>query len=105
MTEQFVIQNPTLVILILAGAGIIIKGMISVISKLITQPYTNLTTAITALTTEFKEYRREAKTDREKDQREVGLLLDRMQAQETLCEVTRNFCPHGKGEKCSPNTP
>jgi hypothetical protein len=103
MTEQFIVQNPVLVGLCIGGLVLMLKFMATMLSKLVTQPYCNLTTAINSLTTEFKEYRKEAKADREKDQKEIGGLLDRMQAQETLCEVTRQFCPHGKGMDCGMN--
>ena len=103
ITEEFVKQNPALVFFIIVVMVIIIKLLYAVLSKLITEPYTHLTGAITTLTqaiqdirTDIKEDRKIAKEDREKDKAIVGNLLDRMQAQETKCSTIRNFCPHDK---------
>ncbi len=103
ITEEFVKQNPATVFFMVVVMVIIIKLLSAVLSKLITEPYTHLTGAITTLTKavqdirdDIKEDRKIAKEDREKDKAIVGHLLDRMQAQETKCNTIRNFCPHEK---------
>lgn len=107
ITEEFVKQNPALVFFMVVVMVIIIKLLYAVLSKLITEPYTHLTGAITTLTKavqdirdDIKEDRKIAKEDREKDKAIVGHLLDRMQAQETKCNTIRNFCPHEKSKDC-----
>ena len=107
ITEEFVKQNPALVFFMVVVMVIIIKLLYAVLSKLITEPYTHLTCAITTLTKavqdirdDIKEDRKIAKEDREKDKAIVGHLLDRMQAQETKCNTIRNFCPHEKSKDC-----
>ena len=107
ITEEFVKQNPALVFFMVVVMVIIIKLLYAVLSKLITEPYTHLTGAITTLTKavqdirdDIKEDRKIAKEDREKDKAIVGHILDRMQAQETKCNTIRNFCPHEKSKDC-----
>ena len=104
ITEEFVKQNPALVVVIIILMIGLIKLLCNALSKLITEPYNHLTGAITALAqavqeirSDIKEDRQTAKEDREKDQATVGSLLDRMQAQETKCNTIRNFCPHENG--------
>ena len=105
ITETFITENPGATIVYVGILLILIKGLVAVLSKLITQPYNNLTKAIDTLTTavmsiqtEMRESREidrsERKAEREKDLKQVGLLRDRMQAQETICKTTRHFCPH-----------
>lgn len=101
MTEQFVSANPTLVIIAIGLMAGFIKLLIMAISKLITQPFNNLATAIKTLSDtmvkmeeRMEKDREQTKRDREKDQTIVGTLLDRMQAQETKCATIRMYCPH-----------
>lgn len=93
MSEQFVTENPALVLI---GIGILIgtlKIMGAALSRLITQPYNQLTASIASLTKTIEKIGE----DREKDRVTTGGILNRLQAQETLCTITRSFCPHGKG--------
>lgn len=103
--EQFVIAHPAMTLAIgTVGAFVIIKlsrYLILAVSRLIGQPYKELTRAIETLARtmesiqeEVKEIRKEFKADREMDRITVGRLLDRMQAQETKCSTTQRFCPH-----------
>lgn len=84
---KFITDYPELVVLLI---GILFTLLI----KLSTQPYKQLTTAIKALTTEVVNNHAENKKYREKDQEQVGTILDRLQKQETLCATVRSFCPH-----------
>jgi len=101
MTEQFVASNPTLIIIAIGLMAGFIKLLIMAVSKLITQPFNNLATAIKTLSDtmakmeeRMEKDREQAKNDREKDRSIVGSLLDRMQAQETKCATIRMYCPH-----------
>ena len=85
--ESFVAEYPSVAIVAIAV-------LFGAVGKLITQPYVHLTTAINALTQTVKEGQEEVKAYREKDQTQVGLILDRLQKQETLCVTVRSFCPH-----------
>ena len=108
ITEQFILANPgTTVILVLFMIGVI-KLLITILSKLIAQPYNNLTKAIEILTKtiadvrqEIKENREQDRKDREKDRHDIGKLQDRMQAQETVCKTIQHYCPmnHPVAEK------
>lgn len=107
ITEEFVKQNPALVFFIIVVMVVVIKLLYAILSKLITEPYTHLTGAITTLSqavqdirVDIKEDRKMAKEDREADKKVVGHLMDRMQAQETKCNTIRNFCPHEKSKDC-----
>lgn len=85
--EKFVTDYPEVMILI-------VTVLFGILAKLITQPYKHLTEAIKTLTTEVKNGHEETRLYREKDLAQVGMILDRLQKQETLCLTVRSYCPH-----------
>jgi hypothetical protein len=92
--HQLIQQNPE----VTAG---FVAFLFYVIAKLFMAPYKQLSAAMNTLTLavgdikgEIEKWRKEAKTDREKDTKAIGLLKDRMQAQETHCATTQQFCPY-----------
>ena len=85
--EKFVADYP--------GVTIMIIGVLfAALAKLITQTYKHLTDAVKNLTTVVANGHNETREYREKDKAQVGMILDRLQKQETLCLTVRSFCPH-----------
>ena len=96
MTEDFIAKNPGLILLIIVLLIGFIKSMGWVLSKLVTQPYLQLTTAITKLNESVEQIRIDIKCTQDKHQTEMGSVLDRIQKQETYCKTIHKFCPLSK---------
>lgn len=92
MTEEFIAKNPGLILLIIVLLIGFIKCMWWVLSKLVTQPYVQLTTAIAELTLSVNQIRDDISTNQKSYQIERGQILDRLQKQETYCKTVHNFC-------------
>ena len=98
MTEDFIAKNPGLILLIILLLIGFIKSMGWVLSKLVTQPYLQLTTAITKLNESVEQIRIDIKCTQDKHQTEMGSVLDRIQKQETYCKTIHKFCPLSKDD-------
>lgn len=98
MTEDFIAKNPGLILLIIALLIGFIKCMWWVLSKLVTQPYIQLTTALAELTLSINQIRADISTNQKSYQIERGHILDRLQKQETYCKTVHQFCPLNKDD-------
>lgn len=94
VTEQFIVKNPLMTLFIIGVLVLIIKLMYMMLSKLIMQPFNNLANAISALNSTIEKFQAKTEKKQEETDKEVGSLLDRMQAQETKCATIRMYCPH-----------
>jgi flagellar basal body-associated protein FliL len=81
--NEFVAEHPSVIIALLSV-------MVSIISALLVYLLWTFRKSIDDLKVFVKDVIAEMKADRKEDKTSIGLLLDRMQRQETICEDNRH---------------